>query len=42
VIIALKQSKHKREFILEKHHNLPLGTAEFPLENLTLADFMAA
>jgi hypothetical protein len=42
VIIALKQSKHKREFILEKHHNLPLGTVEFPLENLTLADFTAA
>ncbi len=42
VIIALKQSKHKREFILEKHHNLPLGAVEFPSENLTLADFTAA
>jgi len=42
VIIALRQSKHKREFILEKHHNLPLGTVEFPSEHLTLEDFTAA
>lgn len=42
VIIALKQTKHKREFILEKHHNLPLGTVEFPSEHLTLENFTAA
>lgn len=42
VIIALKQTSHKREFILEKHHNLPLGAVEFPFEHLTLTEFMAA
>ncbi len=42
VVVALRQTKHRREFVLEKHQRFALGTAEFPSEYLTLADFMAA
>jgi hypothetical protein len=41
VSIALKQTKHRREFVLEKHPCFALGAVEFGLEDLTLADFMA-
>ena len=40
VVIALRQTKYEREFILEKHPHFMLGTAEFPLENPTLTEFM--
>lgn len=40
VVIALRATKYDREFVLEKHPRLMLGTAEFPSDNLTLTDFM--
>jgi RecA/RadA recombinase len=40
VVASLKQSRHGRRFVLEKHPRLVLGYAEFPSENLTLKDFM--
>jgi hypothetical protein len=40
VVISLRQSKYEREFVLEKHPQLILGSAEFPSENLTLTEFM--
>ncbi|HTY74349.1 MAG TPA: hypothetical protein VMD05_02145 [Candidatus Nanoarchaeia archaeon] len=40
VVIALRQTMYDREFELEKHPRLMLGTAEFPSENLTLSDFL--
>ncbi len=39
VVIELKQTPYDREFVLEKHPRLMLGTADFPQENLTLVDF---
>jgi hypothetical protein len=40
VVISLTQTKHDREFVLEKHPRYVLGSTEFPSENLTLTDFM--
>jgi len=40
VALAIRQTMYDREFILEKHPSLMLGSAEFPSENLTLTDFM--
>jgi hypothetical protein len=40
VVISLRQSRYEREFVLEKHPHLVLGSAEFPSENLTLTEFM--
>jgi len=40
VVLAVRQTMYDREFTLEKHPRLMLGTAEFPSENLTLTDFM--
>jgi len=42
VVIFLKQTKHDRELILEKHPSYLLGSAEFSSENLKLTDFMEA
>jgi len=42
VVISLRQTKHDRELVLEKHPRYVLGAAEFPSENLTLTDFMEA
>jgi hypothetical protein len=40
VVIALKQTKHEREIILEKHLTFTLGSAELPSEILPLTAFM--
>ncbi len=40
VAIAIRQTLYDREFNLEKHPHLMLGTAEYPSENLTLVDFL--
>lgn len=40
IVIALRQSRYDREFVLEKHPRYVLGTAELPSENLTLTEFM--
>lgn len=42
VVLSLRQIKHRREFVLEKHHRFALGSVEFPSEHLTLIDFTAA
>lgn len=42
VVVALRQTKYRREFILEKHPHFALGTIEVPSGHLTLADFTAA
>ena len=42
VVIALRQNRYRREFVLEKHQRFPLGTSELPCDHLTLVDFMAA
>jgi hypothetical protein len=41
-VISLRQTKHDRELVLEKHPRYMLGVAEFPSENLTLTDFIEA
>ena len=38
-VISINHSKYEHEFILEKHPNYVLGTADFPSENLPLAMF---
>lgn len=40
VVASLRQGKHGREFVLEKHPSLALGYAEFPSENLKLTEFV--
>jgi hypothetical protein len=42
VVIALKQTKHEREVILEKHPTFTTGSAELPTETLPLTAFMEA
>ncbi len=42
VVLTLKQTKYKREVILEKHPTFTLGTAELPSEELPLTAFMEA
>jgi hypothetical protein len=39
-VIALRQTRYEREFILEKHPHYVLGSAEFPSETLTLDSFL--
>jgi hypothetical protein len=39
-VIALRQSRYEREFILEKHPRYVLGSAELPSETLTLDSFL--
>jgi hypothetical protein len=41
-VIALRQTKYEREFVLEKHSRYVLGVAELPSEILTLEDFAEA
>ncbi len=42
VVLSLKRTKGSRQFVLEKHPHLPLGTSELPQESLTLMDFSEA
>jgi hypothetical protein len=42
VVIALKQTRYKREVILEKHPTFTRGSAELPTETLPLTAFMEA
>jgi hypothetical protein len=42
VVIGLRQTRYEREFILEKHPTLTLGSAELPAEILPLTAFMEA
>ena len=40
VVLAVRKTRHDREFVLEKHPRFTLGTVRFPSENVTLTDFM--
>ena len=40
VVVSLWQTLFDREFVLEKHPYLMLGTAEYPSDNLTLTEFL--
>jgi len=40
VVISIMQTLYDRDFNLEKHPHLMLGTAEYPSENVTLTDFL--
>lgn len=40
VVMSFRQTMYDREFELEKHPSIMLGTAEFLLENFSLSDFM--
>jgi hypothetical protein len=42
VVASIRQGRHCREFVLEKHPRLLLGYAEFPSENLRLTEFLGA
>ncbi len=42
VVLSLKQTKYKREIILEKHPTLPLGSAQLPSDILPLTAFLEA
>jgi hypothetical protein len=42
VILSIKKTSYSRQFTLEKHPHLSLGTAEVQFEDLTLLDFMEA
>jgi hypothetical protein len=42
VVASVKRSRYGRQFVLEKHPFLRLGKADFPSENLTLAEFLGA
>jgi hypothetical protein len=42
VVVAIKKFRSRPHFVLEKHPNFKLGKAEFPSEEVTLADFMEA
>lgn len=41
-VIALRKTRYKQEFILEKHPRYVLGVAELPSETLTLENFLEA
>jgi predicted ATP-dependent serine protease len=41
-VVALRQTRYEREFILEKHPRYVLGVAELPSELLTLENFLEA
>jgi Rad51 len=40
VVASVRQGKHGREFVLEKHPRLLLGYAEFPSKNVRLTEFV--
>lgn len=40
VVVALRESRYGREFVLEKHPRYILGSVKFPSENLALTEFM--
>jgi len=40
VVAAIRKFRDKPHFVLEKHPSFKLGKAEFPSEEVTLADFM--
>jgi hypothetical protein len=40
VVLSLWQTMYDREFVLEKHPQLMLGSAEYPSENLPLTNFV--
>ena len=40
VVASIKQFRNRPYFVLEKHPNFKLGKAEFPSEEVTLADFL--
>ena len=42
VVASIRNGKHGREFVLEKHSHGILGYAEFPPENQTLTEFMGS
>jgi hypothetical protein len=42
VVAAIKKFRSRPHFVLEKHPNFRLGKAEFPSEEVTLADFLEA
>ena len=42
VVASVRNGKHGREFVLEKHPRGVLGYAEFPSENITLKEFMGS
>jgi hypothetical protein len=42
VVASVRNGKHGREFVLEKHPREVLGYAEFPSENQTLREFMGS
>jgi hypothetical protein len=42
VVVSVRNGKHGREFVLEKHPRGVLGYAEFPSENLTLKEFVGS
>ena len=42
VVASVRNGKHGREFVLEKHPRGVLGYAEFPSENLTLKEFVGS
>jgi hypothetical protein len=42
VVVAIKKFRSRPHFVLEKHPNFKLGKAEFPSEEVTLADFLEA
>ncbi len=42
VVLSLKQTKYKREVVLEKHPTLPLGSAQLASELLPLTAFLEA
>ena len=42
VVAAIKKFSNRPHFVLEKHPKFKLGKAEFPSEEVTLADFLEA
>jgi hypothetical protein len=42
VVVAIKKFRGRPHFVLEKHPIFKLGKAEFPSEEVTLADFLEA
>jgi hypothetical protein len=42
VVAAIRKFRNRPHFVLEKHSSFKLGKAEFPSEEVTLADFMEA
>jgi hypothetical protein len=42
VVLSIRKTSNARQFVLEKHPHLPMGSSDLPNESLTLADFMEA